>query len=471
MAMPERKDICFRLTSDLSNEVNSAKMVEEQLIETCVKLNETEVNVKLLSRMIRNGVATNDVRNFVTKQAGLKRMDGEINCALTKKAMKSKFVDACSLARELRKSKAMLRNLLVGKFKYSNRACRRLVASELGKLTNHRHKLKKKAMKKYHHCESKMKLEKNRRDFEDIPTDAWSLVKGVNLFQEKDLRPEKCAEPMVCAPDIILSEAEMAFLRKGPRFMLRPETNEDDFKLEIEKMTVKEKMSARNETECDTVSDSVSSGSLTEAAEIEAAKAAMVYIKSEKALDLGKMKVTDYKFNRHVFLPRNETVERESLHELRRVTMVDAFREFTKENKKEDEGNNETKIKIESNLSKLEQMGLKSLKKRVQNEEIVITETDKSKRFCILKKSQYVQSGSKHTQKDVKVSHEQVKTMQNLVNDHSGWLRKIFNLGAEWNHEERLASSMTDRGEVVAPLYLLVKDHKGWSYESGTPPL
>ena len=29
---------------------------------------------------------------------------------------------------------------------------------------------------------------------------------------------------------------------------------------------------------------------------------------------------------------------------------------------------------------------------------------------------------------------------------------------------------MTDRGEVVAPLYLLVNDHKGWSYEEGTPP-
>ena len=29
---------------------------------------------------------------------------------------------------------------------------------------------------------------------------------------------------------------------------------------------------------------------------------------------------------------------------------------------------------------------------------------------------------------------------------------------------------MTDRGEVVAPLYLLVKDHKGWSSEQGTPP-
>ena len=29
---------------------------------------------------------------------------------------------------------------------------------------------------------------------------------------------------------------------------------------------------------------------------------------------------------------------------------------------------------------------------------------------------------------------------------------------------------MTDRGEVVSPLYLLIKDHKNWSYETGTPP-
>ena len=96
-------------------------------------------------------------------------------------------------------------------------------------------------MKKYHHCESKMKVDKDRCDFSDIPANVWELVKGVNLFQDKDLRPEKCAEPMICAPDIVLSEAEVAFLRKGPRFMLRPETDKNDFKLEVEKMTVKER--------------------------------------------------------------------------------------------------------------------------------------------------------------------------------------------------------------------------------------
>ena len=49
-------------------------------------------------------------------------------------------------------------------------------------------------------------------------------------------------------------------------------------------------------------------------------------------------------------------------------------------------------------------------------------------------------------------------------------MRKIFNVGAYWNHEERLAHSMVDKGEVVAPLYLLVKDHKGWTQGEGTPP-
>ena len=48
-----------------------------------------------------------------------------------------------------------------------------------------------------------------------------------------------------------------------------------------------------------------------------------------------------------------------------------------------------------SNLSKSEQAGFKSLKKRVERNEIIITETDKSKRFCILKKEQYLKAGKK----------------------------------------------------------------------------
>ena len=121
-------------------------------------------------------------------------------------------------------------------------------------------------------------------------------------------------------------------------------------------------------------------------------------------------------------------------------------------------------------MSKLELEGMKSLQKRVMNDEIIITETDKSKKFSVLTTSQYYQSGRKHTAKDLKISVDQVKVVQKTVNDHSFWLRKIFGLGSDRGHEERFGNSMTDRGEVVAPLYLLVKDHKGWSYKDVTPP-
>ena len=45
-----------------------------------------------------------------------------------------------------------------------------------------------------------------------------------------------------------------------------------------------------------------------------------------------------------------------------------------------------------------------------------------------------------------------------------------MNCGADWNHEDRMSSNMVDNTEIVAPLYLLVKDHKGWSEETGKPP-
>ena len=80
--------------------------------------------------------------------------------------------------------------------------------------------------------------------------------------------------------------------------MLRQEMNEQDFKTELEKMTVKEKLSAlNNEVSTD---GEASVESLTEEASKEAAKSAMVYVKSERVLDLGKMKATDYKFNKRV---------------------------------------------------------------------------------------------------------------------------------------------------------------------------
>ena len=83
----------------------------------------------------------------------------------------------------------------------------------------------------------------------------------------------------------------------------------------------------------------------------------------------------------------------------------------------------------DSNLSKNELQGLNSLRKKVSNGSLVVATTDKSKRFALLTRDQYLASGKAHTEKDIEISQSQVKRIQNCVNDHSKWLAEITNCG------------------------------------------
>ena len=85
------------------------KRVEKQLLETVVKLTETEMSISLFSKMIRNGIATNDVYNFVNKQCGLRKASNKIDYKLLRVTMRQKLNDACSYANRLRRKKEDLK--------------------------------------------------------------------------------------------------------------------------------------------------------------------------------------------------------------------------------------------------------------------------------------------------------------------------------------------------------------------------
>ena len=53
------------------------------------------------------------------------------------------------------------------------------------------------------------------------------------------------------------------------------------------------------------------------------AKSSLIYDKATKSLDMGKLRATEYKFNKFVCLPKAESVEREALHEVRRNKMIE----------------------------------------------------------------------------------------------------------------------------------------------------
>ena len=52
----------------------------------------------------------------------------------------------------------------------------------------------------------------------------------------------------------------------------------------------------------------------------------MIYSKKDKVRDLGKLRATNYKFNKYVCLPKPETTYREAIHEIRKAEMMKVFK-------------------------------------------------------------------------------------------------------------------------------------------------
>ena len=121
-----------------------------------------------------------------------------------------------------------------------------------------------------------------------------------------------------------------------------------------------------------------------------------------------------------------------------------------------------------SNLSKKELRGLKFLKARIKGGELIVGQTDKSSRFCVLTRDQYVKLGLKHTQQDEEIEWKHVKTLQNRVNNVVWWLSKIVNQSVETD-ESRMQRNIQDHNTEIADMYLLFKDHKQWCQDSNTP--
>ena len=149
---------------------------------------------------------------------------------------------------------------------------------------------------------------------------------------------------------------------------------------------------------------------------------------------------------------------------------------------KENKNKNEIEIKPKStipvqrykkrdmilNLPKTEYRGLKSLKKRIANGEIVISQTDKSGRFAVLSLKQYLDSGRIHTDKDEEIDWQKVNYLQGQVNNHVWWISRILG-NALKTDQQKMGKNMQATSLEIPDMILLLKDHKQWSEDSGTP--
>ena len=131
---------------------------------------------------------------------------------------------------------------------------------------------------------------------------------------------------------------------------------------------------------------------------------------------------------------------------------------YTKENK--------GKMKM-SNLTPAEKKGIQSLKKK---KDIVISQTDKSGRFSVDSKENYIEAMQTHIEKDDDVTEKEHQEAQIEINAHSIFWSRILNIskGIGNNEEARERSHARSKNNLLVdscelpPVYELRKDHKAY---------
>ena len=164
------------------------------------------------------------------------------------------------------------------------------------------------------------------------------------------------------------------------------------------------------------------------------------------------LRPTDLPSNKHIFLPQNERNRPYNDEEIQLAYLSLELQKATDEII--------TSHRVEPNLKPEEQKGLNKLSKR---EDIVIFKTDKSSRFSVDEKTNYIKANEKHVENDEIINEQTYSQMQKEVNAHAIMWTQFLKAGenAGDHGQQRVKENMvsSDRTDPP-PLYGLRKDHK-----------
>ena len=123
------------------------------------------------------------------------------------------------------------------------------------------------------------------------------------------------------------------------------------------------------------------------------------------------------------------------------------------------------------NLSEKQKRGIKKLRKRQKDREIVVFQTDKSGKLVVDTPENYVEAARPHVEKDDLVSIEEFRTTEKLINAHSVFWLKMLGVAKDSGDSSRFKMSMQSEGSQFATLYTYRKDHKPCEDRIKGPPV
>ena len=273
------------------------------------------------------------------------------------------------------------------------------------------------------------------------------IIEGIRIFDRK-LNEEYDNKPK-CYGGVKIDENEMTTLCLPPKFAMYEEVKEAKCEAEIEKSFAKLRWSRWKDKDGETRE--------------------YAYDINNKRMNFGNLRPTEMKYNKRVYLPG-------PMNEKEEIKVLNLKNELMKEVEQYCE-ENKNKMNMR-NLTKKEKKGLKSLKRKSKNE-LIISQTDKSSKFSVDTKDNYMDAMQVHIQQDEDITENDHSKAQKEANAHSTFWCEMLgiskNTGAndeqkERNHQ-RAKNNLLVEGNELPPIYGLRKDHKKVNNEEKGPPL
>ena len=447
------------------------------------KLVESEERDRMLKSLLSKGIGLREEEEFMKNEES-KLRGGK---AITKKKeiiqslMKNKIRDNVKWGEKLRRLKNKTKGKIEAKLGKDSEEVKNLLSNVKQNQAKTRTKLRKKNLNKVEFLTKKYKQESEA--LEELNSDDRKTYGGAKIFKtDCEMVPDTELEPVVVCrhgEEIVLSKDEQEILSLGGKFNILSNLDEENFEVEVEQMLMKyrwEIMGEENKTK--NRKTSLSDIALNvlfddeelkqiedeqnEELELEEAKTRQVFCADTLSFDYSKRRATDLKSNSRVIFPSKTSFEVESKLELVRTELLAAFKSYSQQNCKK-------KGQQTSNLTSNQLKGLKSLKTRIKNGELVVIPTDKTGKLAVLTRETYTLSGLEHTKKDRLVGWDEVQKSQTELNGHVSMLIKTFKISENWGHVERTRETMMGNSLNTCPVTLMYKDHKNW--KPGCPGL
>lgn len=382
-------------------------------------------------------IGTNDVEKYV-KVVCKQNVRKKRNVAMIRNAMKMKLDDAEYDEKMVRKQFTYYLN------EYRKVTIRGSFADEKFKSV-----MKNEVEIRWNLGKQKNKEKIDRLVKKYAPVDENGDIRDVIVSDEKLAAMEENVEKIVKVfGGVTVNNEEKAALKLNPEYRVYKRIDDIDLEVEIEKGCTKARYHFMGEDNNNNTNTAQNNNNNNNDENLKA------FDFENKVANYANIRATDFPTVQRLYPPKPSTIRREVVMQSVKDKMLNKVREYR------DKNCNEKGFVKKGNINNEVSNGIKSIKERVKEKEIVVFTTDKTGEFTVDSTTSYLEELNKHTLNDKKISRKKVKQLENKCNDHLKQFNKMFCVGAAFGHEARVGHASTATNVPAPPLYGLRKTHK-----------